>query len=198
MLSFTAISLTCPSCGALVSLENKKCEYCNSPLIFSEFNSFWGTENVNAQRYLSSYSTSSPTIYENPEVNFSAGMCCLKLRLFDKAFNYFDKAISFNFNNCEAYFYAALSLLDGKKAFLSKRDTIDKIEQNIKAAIAIEPRGIFYYFWAYIKYDYFKRKFLNTTPDYKECLLHSAEKNTLDFDKKMIFDVIGVQRPIEL
>ncbi len=111
-------------------------------------------------------------------------MCCLKLRLYEKAFNYFDKAISFNFNNCEAYFYAAISLLDGKKAFLANRETIDKIESNIKAAIAIEPRGIFYYFWAYIKYDYFKRKFLNTKPDYNECLLHSAEKKTSNFDKK--------------
>ncbi len=197
-MSFTVINLTCPSCGALVSLENKNCEYCDSPLIFSEFNSFWGLDDVNAQKYLTSYSNSSSSIYENPEINFSAGMCCLKLRLYEKAFNYFDKAISFNFNNCEAYFYAAISLLDGKKAFLANRETIDKIESNIKAAIAIEPRGIFYYFWAYIKYDYFKRKFLNTKPDYNECLLHSAEKKTSNFDKKMVFDIIGIQRPTVL
>ena len=194
-MSFSAVILNCPSCGAVVSLENKKCEYCDSPLTYSEFNSVWAMDNGIVQKYLSAYSGADSLLYKNPEVNFSAGMCCLKLRLFDRAYDFFDKAINCNFNNSEAYFYAAVSLLGGKKAFLSRRETIDKIEQNIKAAITIEPRGIFYYFWAYIKYDYFKRKFLNTMPDYNECLQNSVERNTSDFDKKMVFDIIGVEKP---
>lgn len=194
-MSFSVISLTCPSCGATVSLENKHCKYCDSPLTYSELNSVWEMDNIRVKKYLNSYAGAASTTNNIPEVNFSAGMCCLKLRLFDKAFAYFDRAISCNFNNAEAYFYAAISLLNGKKAFLLRRDEIDKVEANIKAALAIEPRGIFYYFWAYIKYDYYNRKFLNTKPDFKECLSVSEEKNVTDFDKKMLFDIIGVSKP---
>lgn len=192
-LSHIAVSLSCPSCGAAVSVDAKKCEYCNSPLVLSEFNSLWGMEKEYAQKYLNSYS--SAVTGDNPAISFSAGMCCLKLRLFNKAYGYFDKAISLNLNNCEAYFFAAITLLNGKKPFLSNRETIDKIEQNIKAAIAIEPRGIFYYFWAYIKYDYFERKFLKTSPNHIECFNTAKEHNVTNADKKMVFDIIGIEKP---
>lgn len=195
-MSHIAISVSCPSCGATVSVDNKKCEYCNSPLIISEFNSVWEMGNEFAKKYLNSFS--NVTVGDNPAISFSAGMCCLKLRLFDRAYGYFDKAISSNPNNCEAYFFTAVSLLNGKKAFLSNRVTIDKIEQNIKAAIAIEPRGIFYYFWAYIKYDYFERKHLKTSPNRDECLSASKEHNVTELDKKMVFDIIGIEKPTVL
>lgn len=47
---------------------------------------------------------------------------------------------------------------------------INKAEEYLNAACMIEPKGFYYLFWAYIKYDYFERKFLNTSPDYKELL----------------------------
>ena len=72
----------------------------------------------------------------------------------------FDKALENNFDNSEAFFYAAICRLGGKKAFIIKdRSIINKIEEYIQAALMIEELGIYYYFWAYIKYDYYKRKF---------------------------------------
>ena len=49
-------------------------------------------------------------------------------------------------------------LLEGKKAFLTTRTVINQIETYINDAISIEDKGVYYYFWAYIKYDYYKRK----------------------------------------
>ena len=46
----------------------------------------------------------------------------------------------------------------GKKAFLSNKSTITQIETFINDAISIESKGVYYYFMAYIKFDYYKRK----------------------------------------
>lgn len=53
-------------------------------------------------------------------------MCYLKLKLFDKALSAYEKAIEDNFDNSEIYFYAAICLLKGQKAFLVQRPTIYK------------------------------------------------------------------------
>jgi len=87
--------------------------------------------------------------------------------------------------------------LGGKKAFLVNRDIINKIESYIHAALMIEPKGIYYYFLAYIKYDYFNRKFFNTSPTYKEALqmAHDAGIEVSDLDIEQLYGILGVARP---
>lgn len=193
-MAITTASLTCPSCGAKISLDKEECEYCGSTLIFSEFNSIFSMGDSYVGKCINAYSQAIEHLY-SPELMFSAGMCYLKIRLFDKAFQCFEKAIVSSFNNPDIYFFSALSLLNGKKPFFSKRETIDKIETLINTALSIEPKGIYYYFWGYIKYDYFERKFLKTTPDYRECLNNAVGHHATDLDKKMLFDIIGIERP---
>ena len=114
--------------------------------------------------------------------------------MYDEAYNAFSKAIVDNFDNSETYFYAAICLLKGKKAFLQTRPEIDKILELMNAATMIEDRGIYYYFMAYIKYDYFKRKFLNTTPNYKDYLAMAKAKGYSELDVNTMFDVMGVEK----
>ena len=102
-------------------------------------------------KYAGSYRSALAKYPDNTELNNSIAMCYLKLKLYDKAQAAFAKAIEDNFDNSETYFYAAISLLRGKKAFLAKRTDIDKIEEYIQAALMIEPKGIYYYLFAYIK-----------------------------------------------
>ena len=119
----------------------------------------------------------------------------MKLGLYDQALAAFEKAIADNFDNSETYFYAAVCVLKGKKAFLSPRGDIDKALGYIDAALMIEPKGIYYYFQAYIKYDYFKRKFLNVSPDYNECLNLAAQYGVSDYDKEVLFSTLKVACP---
>ena len=147
-------------------------------------------------KYANSY---KKELSENPEdktLNTSIAMCYLKLKMYDKALPAFEKAIEDNFDNSESYFYAAVCLLKGKKAFLAQRSDIDKIEEYINAANMIEPRGIYHYFWAYIKQDFFERKFLNTTPTYEECLMNAEQMGTSQYDKDMLFELLGVGKPV--
>ena len=59
----------------------------------------------------------------------------------------------------------------------------------------IEPKGIYYYFWSYIKYDYFNRKFFNTNPTYQEAFQMAVDNGVSEFDKEQLFSILGVPKP---
>lgn len=189
------VELKCPGCGARVTTAQAECEYCHKPVVISSFRSVYSMPIPEANKYAGAYRQALKDNPGNDILNKSAAMCYLKLKLYDKALASFDKAIEDDFDDAETYFYAAISLLKGKKAFLARRSDIDKIIGYIDAANMIEPRGIFYYFMAYVKYDFFERKFLNTSPDYKVCLQTADEYGTSEADKEMLYDVLGVARP---
>lgn len=86
-------------------------------------------------------------------------------------------------------------MLKGKKAFLTSRPVINKIEEYLNAAIMIEPRGIYYYFWAYIKYDYYYRKHFRSTPDYQELLETASSSGYSEYDVHNLFDLLEVKKP---
>lgn len=121
--------------------------------------------------------------------------CYLKLKLYDKAISCFDKALEDNLEDSEICFYAAVALLKGKKAFLTSRPVINKIEEYLNAAIMIEPRGIYYYFWAYIKYDYYYRKHFRSTPDYQKLLETASSSGYSEYDVHNLFDLLEVKKP---
>ena len=59
----------------------------------------------------------------------------------------------------------------------------------------IEELGIYYYFWAYIKYDYYKRKFLNTTPTWQELLEKAQQIGLSPTDVDQLYAILKVDRP---
>ena len=138
------------------------------------------------------------TLAENPdnrEVNCSIGVCYLKLKMYDKALAAFEKAIEDNFEDAEPYYMAAIALLQGKKAFVAPRAAIDKALEYLNAACEIQPKAVYYYFQAYIKQDYFDRKYLNTTPNYKELLQQSADLGMTEEAADSFVSILGVPRP---
>lgn len=164
------IELQCPGCGARVQISQKVCEYCHSPIIVSSMSDIFKMSTVDVSKYSKSYEHNLTENPDNAELNNSLAMCYLKLGFYDKALEKFDKAIEQDLNNSETYLYAAVCILAGRKPFLTPRPEIDKIEKYIDAALMIEEKGLYRYFQAYIKYDYFKRKFFRTVPTWEECL----------------------------
>lgn len=63
------------------------------------------------------------------------------------------------------------------------------------AANEINPQPVHYYFLAYIKYDYFERKYLNTSPTYTELLEEAAQLGMTDEDADAFFRLLGVPKP---
>jgi tetratricopeptide (TPR) repeat protein len=191
------INLNCPGCGAGVSTEQKVCKYCGRPVVITSFNSVQQMSPLELNKYASAYRQILSENPNNKELNASLAHCYLKLKLYDKAILAFEKAVEDNFDNSETFFYAAVTLLKGQKAFVAQRADIDKIEEYINAALMIEPKGRYYYFQAYIKHDYFHRKFLNTSPKWEEALQMAKDNGVSPTDIEQLFALLGVDIPKE-
>jgi tetratricopeptide (TPR) repeat protein len=189
------IDIKCPNCGAAVDTGQKTCSYCKQPVVISTFNSVYEMPMPLINQYASAYRQALAESPDNQELNNSIAMCYLKLKLYDKALASFEKAMEDNFDNSETFFYAAICLLGGKKAFLAQRPAIDKIEEYINAALMIEPRGVYHYFWAYIKHDYYSRKSFNTSPTFQEALAQANSAGVSPFDIEQLYGILGVPRP---
>lgn len=194
-MAHSVVELNCPGCGARVSTGQKECDWCHKPIVISTFNSVQSMPMLELNKYANTYRAALSKSPDNPELNKSIALCYLKLKLYDKALPAFEKAVEDNFDDSELYFYAAICLLRGKKAFLTSRKDIDKIEEYLQAALMIEPKGIYYYFWAYIKQDYFDRKSYKTSPTYIELFAQAQQAGLSEFDVEQLFGILGVPRP---
>jgi tetratricopeptide (TPR) repeat protein len=129
---YQVIDLRCPGDGAPLSPDQKKCHFCGSPVVITSFNNAYSVDLNKSAMAAHKALTENPN--SQPLNNFVA-MCYLKLKLYDKALHAFEKAVEDNFDNPETFFYAAISLLKGKKAFLALRPDIDKIIEYLNAAV---------------------------------------------------------------
>lgn len=189
------LAMNCPHCGAPVSIDTRECAYCNSPILITSFSTVGEINSAEMNKYILSYQNVLADTPNDNVINLSVAFCYLRLKMYEQALFYFERAIQDNFANSEAFFYAAVCLLGCKKAFLIQRNIIDKIETYIKAARSIENRGIYAYFHAYIKYDYFERKFLITQPKYDELLNEAYMLGVSDYDIKSLYALLNVERP---
>lgn len=192
------VQIKCPGCGASVSTSDEVCEYCGKPVIIKSFNSVASMSMPQLNKYVGSYKKELDSIGENDAINKSIAMCYLKLKQYKMAGKYYQKAMEDNFDDSENYFYAAVCLLEGKKAFLTTRTVINQIETYINDAISIENKGVYYYLLAYIKYDYYKRKGFGTSPDYMECINNAMQCNLTRMDAEQMFEILSVTMPQEL
>ena len=190
------LSLECEGCGAPVRIGQTRCEYCGRPVVITTFNSVYDMEMPQLNKFVEGYKQELEKAPNNREYNHGVGSCYFLLGLKDKALTAFEKAMEDNFDRSETFINAAICLLDGRKACTIKdRRIINKIERYIQAALKIEELGIYYYFWAYIKYDYYSKKYLNTKPDWKELLDKANRAGVSQVDKKRLFELLGVEKP---
>lgn len=189
------IEMTCPGCGARVQIDQKTCEWCHAPIIISSMTDIFSMSAQNISKYQQSYETDLTENSDNAELNNSLGFCYLKLGFYDRALEKFDKAIEENINNSETYLYSAVCVLAGRKPFITPRPDIDKIENYINAALMTEEKGLYRYFQAYIKYDFFKRKFFKTSPNWEECLAKAKADGVSDADINQLFSILKQERP---
>lgn len=192
------VSINCPNCGASVDTAQRNCVYCRQPVVISSFSSVYEMPVPLLSKYANTYRQVLSGDPDNKDLNNSIAMCYLKLRLHEKALAAFERATEDNFDNSETFFFAAVCLLKGNKAFNTPIDDIKKALNYINAAIQIEPRGIYFFFAAYLKYDHHERKFLNIAPNYAEELQNAKRHNLTAADIQMLFDVIGKPIPEQL
>ncbi len=189
------VELECPGCGKAITTSTQQCPQCFREIVISTFNSVSGMSPLEINKQANAYRKAMVNNPNNQTLNMSIAFCYLKLKLYDKAIPCFEKAIEDNFDNSETYFYAAIALLKGKKAFLAPRSIIDKIEEYLQAAIMIEPKGIYHYFWAYIRYDHHFRKSYRMSPNYQELFAQAKQIGLSQTDVLELYKILEVERP---
>jgi len=188
-------NFVCHGCGVSVSQNDNVCVYCGNPIAITNFKSITNMSPPLLNKYLSSYRKEASADHNNNESSMAIAFCYLKLKIYDMAKTSFDKALESNYDNPEIFFYAAISSLNGKKAFLAPRSDIDKAIEYLLAAIMIEPRAIYYYALAYIKYDFFTRKSYKISPDYQEELAIARSNGLSVEDKNNLYSLLCVEQP---
>ena len=194
-MAHQVVELECPGCGIPITTSTKQCPQCYREIVISTFNSVNAMSPLDINKQANAYRKAMVGNPDDQTLNMSLAFCYLKLKLYDKALPCFEKAIVDNFDNSEVYFYAAITLLKGKKAFLTPRTEIDKIEEYLQAALMIEPKGIYYYFWAYIRYDHHYRKSYMVTPNYIALLAQAQDAGLSMTDVEELYSILGVARP---
>ena len=192
-MGIEVISLKCPNCNSGVDSSMKECPACDKPIIIRQASQTATMPMPLVNKYLGAYRSLESQYPDNKDVNTAIGICFLKMKMYDKALAAFEKAMPDNFDNAEPFYLAAVSLLQGKKAFLTPRPSIDKIEEYLNAAAMIEMRPVFYYFMAYVKKDYFERKYLNTNPSWQELLQQAEEYGLQSCDVEEFHALINQQ-----
>ena len=103
-----------------------------------------------------------------------------------------------SFDNPDIYYFYGIALLAGRKPFLAKRDEINKIEENINAAIDIEPKAIYYYFKAYIRCDHHERKGYLVKPTSSQLYNEALSIGLSKTDVEDLYSMIGQMCPSSL
>lgn len=191
----TVIIHECPQCGAPAQLNSNVCLYCKAEFMIKSLSGLRNIGKSSIDKYIASYKKAASKDPNNNEINAAMGMCYLKLGLYDFATKFFLKAVEDMIENPDVYFYAAVCQLKGKKAFLTPIADIRKAEEYINSALILEDKGIYHYFMAYIKYDFYERKHLNISPNYMETLKLAREIGVSKDDVQYLFEMLNVSKP---
>ena len=186
--------ISCRACGAGVSATSSTCEYCANPVRITTLKSTVDLSKPLLLKYAKSYENDS----EDDKTNISLGLIFLQLGQFNKAKERFDEAINDDPVNAEAYFYKAVADLEGKKPFVCSRKIINEVISQLDAARELDSQPLYTYFSAIVKYDYFVRKKIKITPDYKDDLNDARESGVALGDIDALLTVIRVDLPDEL
>ena len=194
-MEYTVNVLRCPTCGANISLDSDSCEYCGNILMISKVETLTATPIEQINKIKTAFQTLPLNEKEEPSVQNTLGFCYLRLGLFKNALSAFEKSMEAFPDNPDNYYSAAICTLNGKKPFLLNREIIEKAESYIDAAIQLQEKAIYYFLFAFIRYDYFYRKHLKVSPNYLDYLQNANRLGIIESDRKSVFSLLKLDIP---
>ena len=179
--------LCCSSCGASLSPNAMKCEFCDNINVISKDTSPFKLNSILSKQYLSSTELSKDT--------FNSALLHLNLKNYPIATKLLEKEIENNPINADAYYYCALSLTNGKRIKSLPFSLIKKISSYINTAIALNENSKFYFLAAIINYDFFKENgMLLPEPNYNSLLKKAKNFNLENDDLDYLKDIIEIPK----
>lgn len=171
----------CPNCSAPVSITDKICNHCFSPIYIQKIKDAGNLSNSDLLKHIAIY---KKNLNQNLDVNTlqSLGLCHYRNKMYDLSLKAFEQLIDIDPNNIDAYYYAALSLLKGKRPYMQTLGCIKKVIELLEAAITIKNEGRLYYFLYMIQVDFFEKKHLHAKYKTSE-LKNMAAENAVAEDE---------------
>ncbi len=192
-------SIRCPNCGYpdtyQLPVEGRKCKSCKSVLIPKEYKEAESVHPVIRSKYISELSALIAQKPDVADIPMALGLFYLANKGYQFAIPQFRKAIELDPMSSDAYFYLAVSLLEGKKPFLQQTATIKDIVEQLGLAESIEPKPIYFYFHAYIAFDFYSRKFIKTSPGHIELKNQAISLGLSTADVNELFNMLKVSKP---
>lgn len=200
-MAYQSVDVTCPGCGAPVNTGMETCKYCHRPVMITSFASAISMPQPDLGKYIRSYEKMQKDNPDDPAINKSIGICYILRGNYDRAIDTLERAIDDDPDDADAYYFASVAMLKGKKAFLAQRKAVDKIVEYLQTATqlgseyGLSQTGLYYYFLAYVAYDYFARKRLNVTPSYNDYLAQASLCGVTTFDMDELHSILKTPRP---
>lgn len=132
---------------------------------------------------------------KNQKSQINVAQSFIKAGMYSQAQSILEQLIIENSSDDNIYFYLAVCLLGGKRPFLLQKNVIEQVLSYLEAAVAFSPKAVYYYFIAYIKYDFYSLKFLRISPDYRELYNIAVNHGISEEEKQSLFALLKVQRP---
>lgn len=130
------------------------------------------------------------------EQHLEAGTERLRSRLYKEAMEDFKVAMMEQPQKSQALFMSAVAMLGGRKAFLTPLANIQKAEEFLGAALLVEDRGIFHYFLAYLRLDFYERKSLSSRSPWQSSIDQAWRCGIDNDDIDALFSMLQTNNPL--
>lgn len=175
----------CPNCGAPIKIADKVCGHCFSAVYLQRIKDSDNLSKGGIAKHIAVYKKNIANgLVDDSSTLISLGICHYKNCMYDLSMKSFEKAIEVDPENVNAYYYAALSLMNGKRPYLQTLPKIKKAVAMLEAAISIQDEGRLYYFLHLIQKDFFDKKHLRTK--YKALELQNLSMENAVTDEEIL------------
>ena len=196
----SVVNLKCSNCGEPLSESMTMCPSCDQPVVIKKISSLLGltqSELYARSRLMDSGALKKQGI-STAETDFTAGCCLLRLKMYDQAIERFDSVIEINPCNADVYFSMAIADLKGNRPFLAPLINIRRAQESLTCATMIEDRAVFHYLLAYIKYDFYARRFLRVEPNWQLEFQNALALGITTEESDELFEILEKDCPEEL
>lgn len=171
----------CPQCGASAAPSDKKCGYCKAEFFITSLAYLGSFNKGEVAKYLKYYKKLIDQESESVDGLIGIGLCYLHTKIFSLAAKYFERTIDLFPEQSIAYYYYALSSIQGRRVRSLSLKEARQIEGVLQTAIQIDDSSPQYkLLLAVLKYDYYEANGLKSVVPTAKQLLEETKGSQLN------------------
>lgn len=189
----------CPQCGAAASPSDKNCSYCQAEFFVTSIAYLDNLDAGGVAKYLKAYKDLAVQNPESGEGLLGLGLCYLSMGTVPLAQKYFDQVIEEHPEISQAYYYSALTYINGKRVMSVPLKDIRIIENNLNLAASLDPDAAHVrVLMAMVRRDYYLMNGMREPqPGSAELIAGLAGARINKAEAERLFNTVKVEQPQE-